>query len=355
MGLSQIFQFGSANIRVNSKTSNVLIYFLHILFINPLPFDEKCIPSSPILFIFVASFEYIDLKSKQEIRFIINPISGIKTKDRIPGMIDHYIDLQRFNVTLAYTNHRGHGYELAQKAVKDGVDVVCAVGGDGSVHEIAKALINTKTVLAIVPAGSGNGIARYLGIPMKIASSIRLINDLHSISMDTGKINEELFIGFGGFGLDAVVAQKFDEDRRRGFITYAKHILREFFKYKSQLFEIEVDGKSYKKKAILFAVANTSEFGNGFVFSPNSNAHDGKLELVTIPPFSRWKLPGVVLKFYLGKTNKINGYESVSFEKLKLKTQRILCQIDGEPLQIEENLEVSVMPKSLNILTKKAP
>ena len=300
------------------------------------------------------SFVYIDLKSKQEIRFIINPISGIKTKHGIPDKIDHYIDLNRFNVTLAYTNYRGHGYELAQQAVNDDVDVVCAVGGDGSVHEIAKALINTNTNLAIVPAGSGNGIARYLGIPMKISSSIRLINDLHRISMDTGKINDELFIGFGGFGLDAVVAQKFDEDRRRGFLTYAKHIFREFFKYKSQLFEIEIDGNSYKKEAILFAVANTSEFGNGFVFSPDSDAQDGKLELVTIPPFSKWKLPGVVLKFYLGKTNKIDGYESVSFKKMKLKTQRILCQIDGEPFKTEENLEVSVLPKSLNILTKKA-
>ena len=269
-------------------------------------------------------------------------------------MIDHYIDLDRFNVSLAYTNYRGHGFELAQKAVEQGVDIVCAVGGDGSVHEIAKALINTKTKLAIVPAGSGNGIARHLGIPMKIASSIRLINDLHSIPMDTAQMNGERFIGFGGFGLDAVVAKKFDEDRRRGFITYAKHILREFFKYKSLDFDLQIDNRTIKKKAILFAVANTSEFGNGFVFSPFSDAHDGKLELVTIPPFSRWKLPLVVIKFYRGRTNKIKGYESIPFEKLKLTTDGILCQIDGEPLHVQENIEVSVVPKSLHILTEKS-
>lgn len=285
------------------------------------------------------------------ITFIINPISGIKNKRKIPKLIEDYIDKQQFRYDLLYSEYRGHAYELALNAVNKNTNIVCAVGGDGSVHEIAKALINTKTILAILPTGSGNGIARHFNIPRKIKESILLINQMHSMSIDTAKINDNIFIGFTGFGIDAIVAKKFDEDKRRGLWTYTKHIFREYFRYHSTEYEISIDNKEpIKRKAILCAVANTSEFGNGFLLSPKSDATDGKFELVTVKPFSFLSIPNVYLKFYKGNIDKLRGYESTSFKNLEIRSKVDLIQIDGEPVPQHECIKINVIPKSLQLI-----
>ena len=134
---------------------------------------------------------------KQRIRFIINPISGVGKKGDIPTLIEKYIYSSIFSYDIAFTKFHKHGKQIAIYSVKEGFDIVCAVGGDGSVHEVGTALIGTKTRLAILPAGSGNGLARHLKIPLDIQKAIQSINDLFEIKMDTVLVNDKSFLGVG--------------------------------------------------------------------------------------------------------------------------------------------------------------
>jgi len=234
---------------------------------------------------------------KKRIWFIINPISGVRRKDDIPALIRRYLDHDAYTFEIQYTKHKGHAIEIAQQAVQLGIDVVCAVGGDGSVHEVGTALIGTQTSLAVIPIGSGNGLARHMFIPRNIQKAIQTINRNHQITMDTVMVNDQPFLGVGGYGLDAVIAKKFDEDHKRGFWTYVKHVFKEFFRYNPMNISIDTNGQIKKLPVVLCTIANTSEFGNGFKVSPKSDATDGKLELFLLKPFSLFGIPKMIYQF----------------------------------------------------------
>src|SRR5690554_881677 len=169
---------------------------------------------------------------KKSIRFIVNPISGVGKRNILPDLIKKELNHSLFTYEILYTKHRGHAYELAKKLADEKVDIVCVVGGDGSVNEVGSALININTTLAILPSGSGNGVALHLGLPLKLKTAIHRINAHRTIEMDTVEINGRPAIGVSGFGFDAQVAKKFDEYHKRGLISYAKVVLKEWKKYK---------------------------------------------------------------------------------------------------------------------------
>src|SRR5690554_488083 len=140
---------------------------------------------------------------KKSIRFIINPISGVGKKKVLPGLIKQHLDHSKFTYDIVYTSHRGHAVEISKEAADEGIDIVCVVGGDGSVHEAGTSLIGRNTALAILPTGSGNGIARYLGLPRRIKSALKSINAHQIETVDTLTLNGHQFIGVSGFGFDA--------------------------------------------------------------------------------------------------------------------------------------------------------
>lgn len=287
---------------------------------------------------------------KKKIWFIINPISGIQNKDELPTIIANEIDNLSFEYEIKYTSFKGHGFEIGQEAVKNNIDIVCAVGGDGSVHDVGTALIGTEVKLAILPIGSGNGLARHLKIPLDTVKALRCINKGCSIQMDTVKVNNSPVLGFGGFGLDALVAKRFDEDKKRGFWVYVKHVLREFFKFNPINFTINTNGEVKNIPAVMCTVANTSEFGNGFIISPNSDPTDGKLELIILKPFSFWMIPIVVNNYFKGKTQRKSLSEVISFQKATIEMNNSLGHYDGEPIEVPHKVNIEVVPKSLHIL-----
>ena len=220
------------------------------------------------MFNFDKSALYCAPTMKKRIWFIINPISGVRRKDDIPALIRRFLYHDTYAFEIQYTKYKGHAIEIAQEAVQLGIDIVCAVGGDGSVHEVGTTLIGTKTSLAVIPIGSGNGLARHMFIPRNIKKAIQTINLNHQITMDTVMVNDQPFLGVGGYGLDAVIAKKFDEDHKRGFWTYVKHVFKEFFRYNPMNISIDTNGQIKKLPVVLCTIANTSEFGNGFKVSP---------------------------------------------------------------------------------------
>ncbi|MCR9173649.1 MAG: diacylglycerol kinase family lipid kinase [bacterium] len=290
---------------------------------------------------------------KERIRFIINPISGVGRKNTIPPLIEKYLNQDRFEYDIVYTQHKGHASDLAKEASKEGIDVVCAVGGDGSVHEVGTALIGTKTKLAIIPTGSGNGLARHLKIPLAIKDAIFCINYSNSIAMDTVKVNDKSFLGVGGYGLDAVVAQKFDEHHKRGFFSYIYLTVREFFRFNPINVTIDVDGKVKQLPVVLLTVANASQFGNGFTVSPKSDVTDGELEMVVLKPFSIWSVPSIVYRFFSKKKQRKRHSEVISFKNARISSSKNVAHYDGEPTMIASELNVSVVPKSLQIVVGK--
>jgi len=289
---------------------------------------------------------------KERIWFIINPISGGRNKADLPDLLAAHLNHDRFDFELIYTEYKGHAVEIAKKAVKEGIDIVCAVGGDGSVHEVGTALIGTNTQLAIIPVGSGNGLARHMKIPLRLKEAIECINDGTRIEMDTLKVNNKPFLGFGGYGFDALIAQKFAGSRKRGFMSYVKLVLKEVFKYNPINVSIDANGQVRKLPVFLCTIANTSEFGNGFKVSPKSDATDGKFEVVILKPFSFWNIPGMLYRYFTGKTDETGLTEVIKTDQATLVLPHSYGQIDGEPISSGKKVEVAVVPHSLRIIVK---
>ena len=287
---------------------------------------------------------------KQKIRFIINPISGVKRKTDIPTLIEQYLDHSKFEYDISFTEYRKHAKSLAYRSSLEGIDIVCAVGGDGSVHEVGTALIGTPTKLAILPVGSGNGLARHLNISLDIIKAIKCINDNNSIKMDTVIVNDKPFLGVGGYGFDALIAKKFSEYHTRGFFSYIKLVMKEYFNYSPKKISINMNGVIRNESVVLCTIANASEFGNGFVVSPNSDVTDGKIELCILKPFSIWAAPSIAYRFFKRTADKSRFSEIISFEKARIRLTDKIAHYDGEPFDVRDELNIQVVPKSLNIL-----
>lgn len=290
---------------------------------------------------------------KKRIRFIINPISGAKKQIDVPSLIQNHLDLTKFDFDISYTEYRKHAKKLAYQSSREGFDIVCAVGGDGSVHEVGTALIGTTTKLAILPTGSGNGLARHLNISLDIKKAIECINENFSITMDTVVVNDKPFLGTGGYGLDALIAKRFDENKTRGFTSYIKLVIKELFSFSAKQITFEINGVTRNVKAVLFTIANSSEFGNGFCVSPNSSVTDGSVELCILRPFSVWMAPSIAFRFFKGTAHKSKYTEIIPIKKARIKLKDKIAHYDGEPFDVREELNVEVVPKSLHILVGK--
>jgi len=189
--------------------------------------------------------------AKQTICFIINPISGTRNKDSWPEIINQTVDSLRFDVRVFFTEQAGHAFELARWQIKKGVSYIVAVGGDGTVNEVARAVRDTHVVMGIVPCGSGNGLARHLHIPLKLADALKLINDASVISIDYGLVNDKPFFCTFGVGFDAHISHAFASSKKRGFLTYVSIITKKFFSYRSHKYKLKIDGQKSKTKAMM--------------------------------------------------------------------------------------------------------
>ena len=251
---------------------------------------------------------------------------------------------------LKYTERAKHAIEIVQNNA-DKFDIIVAVGGDGSVNEIGKSLINSNTTLAIIPAGSGNGLARDLHIPMQIKKALLLINKGKTKLIDTIKINDDYFLGTAGVGFDAYISWKFEEVPTRGLLTYIKVAFKGFWTYKSSDYTVFYDGKEKNiKKGLLVTFSNSKQYGNNFIISPKSKIDDGLVKLIIVKKFPFIYLP--IFGFYLlsQQIDKFKFTEEISAKKITLTSSTNEVHIDGEPIKMNNILEVEVIPQSLNVI-----
>ncbi len=294
------------------------------------------------------------MKAKTNILFIINPISGVGKKNLIPKAIDANLSMDKFDYKIEYTEYPAHGHQIA-KENHHLYHAIIAIGGDGTVSEIGASLIDTNCALGIIPCGSGNGIARHLGIPRKIKKAIAKINDFNVTNIDTGTCNAIPFIGLCGFGFDAHIAEAFEKHPKRGFSTYIKLVTKAYNKYKPHQYQISINNQVIEHNPLLVCIANSSQYGNGFTISPVSTMQDGKFELIFIDRFPLTAVPKLIKQFFSKQIHHSKYFQSIEFNQvLKLKIlekQAASFHIDGDHKRSEQtSFEILIKPQSLKVL-----
>ena len=289
--------------------------------------------------------------AKETISFIINPISGTQKKEVWPDIIYHTIDSVRFDIRVFFTERAGHTFELAKQQIKDNVSYIVAVGGDGTVNEVANAVRNTEAVMGIVPCGSGNGLARHLHIPLKLTNALKLINKASIINIDYGLVNDQPFFCTFGVGFDAHISHAFAMSEKRGLMTYLSIIVRDFFSYRSRKYKLKIDGDKFKTKAMMVTVANSAQYGNSGYISPHADITDGQLDVCLLRPFPKFMAGLLAFRLLRKSIDKSRYYRMVKGEKIVIRRKHEdYVHLDGEPYVMGKKLKINIVPKGLKVL-----
>lgn len=291
---------------------------------------------------------------KKRIVFVVNPISGTQGKKAILKWIDERLDRSRYDYEIIKTEYAGHASEIATQAVKNNIDIVVAIGGDGTVNEIARSLIHTDTTLGIIPCGSGNGLARHLRIPMDPKSAIDILNEGHQICMDYGKVNNIPFFCTCGVGFDAFVSLKFADSGKRGLLTYLENTLHESLTYQPETYEIENEEGTVKYKAFLIACGNASQYGNNAYITPQASLKDGLMDVTILEPFTVLDVPSLSFQLFNKTIDQNSRIKTMRTKKIKIhRSKPGVFHYDGDPLMGNEDLEVEIIPHGLNVISNK--
>ncbi|MDR0603795.1 MAG: YegS/Rv2252/BmrU family lipid kinase [Bacteroidales bacterium] len=296
--------------------------------------------------------------SKKKIVFIINPYAGLGHYKKVSRLLKKRLDLSQYDYELALTQYRGHGQVLAVQAVKDAVDIVVAVGGDGTINEIARSLVGEKVILGFIPTGSGNGLAHHLQIPTCISKAIQVINKRHSLEIDTLKINNQICISIAGLGFDGLVAEMFDHSSRRGFFPYLHYVMKNYITYKPQTYIIEKnEEKKEEHNAMLVSIANSSQWGYNVKISPEASMADGCVDVCLVKKPDIFRLPFSTTALLTGNLHKdTKSIQIYRLPRCTIYTKDNVaqpCHIDGDPIQRQTSITICVLPKSLRVITPK--
>ena len=290
---------------------------------------------------------------KKKIFFIVNPISGHHNKNNFPILVDKHIDKNKYDYKIKFTERANHATELALQAIEEDYEYIAAVGGDGTINEVAKCLIGKKQILIIVPLGSGNGLANHLGLPFKIEKHIEeVINNGKVHKIDTATMNGIPFISIAGIGFDALIADYFAKDGNRGFLTYAKLVTEKYPNFKPKEYTLILDDKTtIECKPFFVTFANSNQFGYNAEISPKASVQDGLLDVCIFKKPNILEVPIVATYFIAKQIDKSNFIDIYKAKKIKvIREKEEVANIDGEAANMSKDIIVEINPLSLNIL-----
>lgn len=291
-----------------------------------------------------------------KIVFIVNPISGTKSKQHILDLIPTYFDGTEYEVEIKRTERAGHAQELAKQAADEGALAAVAVGGDGTVNEVARGIVHTQTALGIIPCGSGNGLARHLGIPMKPEGALETLRKMDIQECDYGKINGHPFFCTAGVGFDAEVSDTFAKAGKRGLITYLKTTIGVGLKYKGDEYEIEVENDGKKEtlstnRYWLITAGNAAQYGNDFYITPKASVCDGKLDCNVWTVFNKMTSPLVGIQLATAKIDHNKHVKIISCDKMTVRRKAEgPIQWDGDPANGPKEVTLECVPKGIKMV-----
>ena len=290
----------------------------------------------------------------KNIAFIINPISGTQNKKKLPKQIQQLLDQEQWLPNIVFTERAGHATELAQQFARMGFDAVVAVGGDGTVNEVARGLRDTETAMGILPMGSGNGFARHLGIPVQTTRAIEMLNHCEPIRADYGLANGRLFVSTCGTGFDALIADQFAGSTKRGFKTYFENIVKDVLTYKAQTYHLIGEGINVTHKAFLITFANASQWGYEAYIAPKASIQDGKMDICIMSSSALLGVPGLALRLFTKSIDNSLFMDTIRTREITLKREEAApFHIDGDPVEMPKDIHIRIVPDGLKVLAEK--
>jgi len=288
---------------------------------------------------------------KQKIIFIINPVSGVVKETGIELQIEKYLDKDKYNYEIYYTEYAKHAIELSRKAVSEKTDIIIAVGGDGSVNEVVNGIKGSDVVLGVIPLGSGNGLARFLKIPLQIKESIKIINRAKIKQIDTISINETDFVSIAGLGFDALVAKKFAKYHKRGFWSYFKIATKEYQTYRPKKYILHLNGQEITTRALMIVFANSDQFGYNTAIAPDAKIDDGLMDVCIVKKIPMYQTPFLIHLLFLKQLDKTNYIDIIKTSEVSvIRKKNRVVNIDGEPIKLTKDLKLKINHLALKVI-----
>ena len=292
---------------------------------------------------------------KKKALFVVNPVSGVGKQKKIETLLKENLNQDIFDYTVRYTEHIHHGTDIAREAANEGCDLVVAVGGDGSVNDVAQGLLGSSVAMGIIPCGSGNGLARGLRIPLRPASAISMLNAMNEQTIDSILINDKrVSVNAAGVGFDAYIARLMKAAKTRGFAAYTNLILREYASYKCNDYRLVIDGRTVERKAWFIAIANGSQFGYNLSVAPKAKLNDG---LIDITILDKIPLDHIAITAPLAFTKLLDHSQHAEMFRAKEiyleGNVHKWVNIDGEGENLGKEIHFSILPSSFKIYVRK--
>lgn len=282
--------------------------------------------------------------------FILNPVSGTNRTQDVPALLTRYATAAGADFEIRLTQHAGHGEELARLAAQEGFRTVVAVGGDGTVNEVARGLLGTPAALGIVPRGSGNGLARHLRIPLNLPGAVRRVCQPTFQRIDAGRINGRWFFCTAGLGFDAHVSKMFARAGTRGLSTYVKVSLREYRRYQPVPIHVHLNNQTLETNCYVLAFANAAQYGNNAYIAPRADIQDGLLDVCLIDalPLTRAVRVGLGLALGTLATSGAAVYHTSCHIRVQA-SQPLGFHVDGDYVADATEFEVALEPLALEV------
>lgn len=288
----------------------------------------------------------------QKSAIIVNPTAGRKRRRRKMTHFFKWLQSEYPQLKIVKTQYAGHASEITKDLLSNGYNTIIAAGGDGTLNEIAREMIHHPANLGIMPAGSGNGLARHLGIPNNPFKAWDIIQKNHVVAIDSAMLNDIPFFSIAGTGFDAMVASEFAQMNGRGFINYLRATIKLYFKYKPRKYKVILNNEVYACKALFISFANSNQFGYNTSIAPSADLSDGMLDVCIMQKVPVGNTPLVAPKLFtkrLDRSRYLHIIQSSSVRILRKKPGFI--HIDGDPQMLhEKEIRLNVLPSSINIL-----
>lgn len=292
---------------------------------------------------------------KKKIAFIINPASGTTEKKTVEKYILQLLNPEMYlSPSVAYTTHRHHATDLARNFSLLGYDIVVAVGGDGTVNEVATALIGSETALGLVSMGSGNGLARHLHIPMDFQKAIKQLNHSETIKIDYGIVNEKPFFCTCGTGFDAYISQKIEHSKKRGMVGYLEKMLKGYFNYEPEVYHLQGDGIDVRGEAFVITFANAAQWGFNAYIAPKASVQDGLIDISIISRMPVIAIPSIAFQLFTKTIHKDLLVNTLKSKEIILLREKVgPFHRDGEAYEEGKEIRIKIIENGLNVLVKK--